>query len=346
VPKIKPQPDAKASPEPKAKPRSKKRAAAASTDEPARSRHPLARRRALTAAVLAVVGLLTLGSRAVWRAVAPSVAARDRYVLHADRVLASAPPEWITADVRRQVVDASGLAGRLSLLDPKFHTTVEHAFTLHPWVASVTRIEKRYPSGVHVDLSYRQPIAVIESPQAGAAELLPIDARGVHLPAGDVPLIRRTYLPRIIGVAGQPPTGQAWDDPRVPGAVELAVRLAGLWEELDLTTIVPSAREKVEVDRNYFTYDLINRAGTRIEWGPAPHAAPPGEDDFDKKLTRLKACIAERAALDLFDWPEKINIRRGIDVTPRQAKKPRTASDPVVAAKPEETSAEPEPVVK
>jgi hypothetical protein len=206
-------------------------------------------------------------------------------------------------------------------------------------VEQVVRIEKRYPPAVLVEVKYRRPVAVIEAPQGETALLLPVDASGIHLPADDVPLIRRTYLPRITGIVGQPPVGRPWDDPRVAGAVELAVRLADVWEALNLTTIVPSALVKVQGDHSYFAYDLVNRGGTRIAWGPAPQAAPPGEDDFGAKLTRLKQCVAQYSGVEYVDWPEAINIRSSqIEITPREAKKRPAGEEPIVAKKPDDTT--------
>jgi hypothetical protein len=332
VAKVKPQAD------PPKRSAAKKPAAAESSEESTASRHPLARRRALAGIALAVVAALALGGSAAWRVVAPMIAGGQRYVLQSDGITISDPPEWIVGDVRRQVIETSGLAGRLSILDPNFVTTIEHAFALHPWVEKVERIEKHYPPAVHVEVKYRRPVAVIEAPQGETALLLPVDAGGIHLPADDVPLIRRTYLPRITGFVGQPPVGRPWDDPRVAGAVELAVRLADVWEALNLTSIVPSALVKVQGDHSYFAYDLVNRGGTRIAWGPAPQAAPPGEDGFGVKLARLKQCVAQYSAVEWVDWPEVINIRSShIEITPREAKK-RSAggADPIVAKKPDD----------
>jgi hypothetical protein len=329
------------------KPQAKKRASKAGSASGASSasRHPLARRRALAAAVLAVVAMLTLGGRAIWLRVGPLVASGDRYMLQADGITISELPEWIVGDVRGQVIESAGLAGRLSILDPNFLSTIENAFALHPWVASVDRIEKSYPPAVHVVLTYRQPIAVVEAPEGEATQLLPVDSQGIHLPAADVPLIRRSYLPRITGIVGQPPLGQQWDDPRVAGAIDLAVRLADEWEALDLANIVPSAWPEVQGDQKYFLYVLVNRGGTLIEWGASPRTEVPGEADFATKLQWLKQCTSQYAALEWPEWPERINIRRGIVVTPRTAKKPpKGEADPVVAEKPDEPAAE--PVVK
>jgi hypothetical protein len=286
----------------------------------------LGRRRGKALAALGVVGLLAWGARTIWQSAAPVVAARERYLVPADRITLTAPPAWIAADVRGQVVHAAGLDRRLSILDPAFPETVKNAFALHPWIASVDRIEKRVPAGVQIDVSYRKPVAVIETPSGETLLLLPVDDRGVHLPADDVPLIRRQYLPRITGIVGQPPVGQRWEDGRVAGAVEIAALLGDVWEALHLQEITPSTRPEVKVvgteEVQYFVYELVARGGTRILWGPAPRARAPGDEAFAVKLQRLNECVKQYGPLDSIDSPGTINVRGGLQVGPRLVRKP------------------------
>lgn len=282
----------------------------------------LARRRGKTLVVLGVVALLAWGTQAAWRQAAPVVASRERYLVAAERVSLTAAPPWISADVRAEIIHSAGLDRRLSILDPAFPETVKNAFALHPWIQSVDRIEKRVPAGVSVEVTYRKPVAVIETPFGDSRQLLPVDVRGVHLPAEDVPLIRRQYLPRITGIVGQPPVGQRWEDRRVAGAVEIAALLGDVWEALHLQEITPSTREEVFETQQYFVYELVARGGTRIQWGPAPQARVPGDDSFAVKLQRLNECVRQYGPLDSIDAPGTINVRGGLQVGPRMVKKP------------------------
>jgi hypothetical protein len=291
-------------------------------DAPPRRR--LSPRRAKAVLAIAVVVLLGWGGHALWRAAAPAVVGRDRYLLAADGIAITPTPEWIAADVRSQVIHNAGLDGRLSILDPGFMKAIENAFALHPWVERVDRIEKRYPPGVDVDVTYRRPVAAIDVPQGAGGMLLPVDAHGIHLPADDVPAIRREHLPRLMGIAGQPPVGQRWDDPRVAGGVELAVLLAEVWEPWHLREIIPSARPEVQVqgNRQYYLYELVTRGGTHIVWGAAPHVGAPGEADFRTKLGRLQQCIKQYGPLDSAKSPGVVNVRGELEVSPRLVKDP------------------------
>jgi hypothetical protein len=268
----------------------------------------------LLLAVAAAGGALV---KSAWRAAAPALARNERFLVAADDFTVNPPPEWCQADVARQVLGASGLAGRLSLLDPSFATAVHDAFALHPWVERVEGIRKAFPPAVHVQLVYRQPVAAIESPGGGGIQLLPVDRYGIHLPARDIPEIRLRYLPRIGNVVGQPVAGQRWDDPRVAGAVELAVGLADVWDALHLMEIIPSALPEIRGNHRFYTYDLASRGGTRIVWGAAPGVQAPDESPLAEKLARLQKCVAQVGPLDTVRSPGSIDVRRELAIQPR-----------------------------
>ncbi len=278
-------------------------------------------------AALVVVLLLGWAMQLVWQQVSPAIIHRDRYLLTADRITTTPLPEWITADVRTEVVHNSALDRRLSVLDDAFVNVVRDAFVLHPWVKSVDRIIKSYPPKVHVELTFRRPVAVVELGGPQGVELIPVDPLGVQLPAADVPEIRKRYLPRIGGIIGRPPVGQQWTDPRVAGAAALADKLSDEWESLHLVDILPSARPEIQDDHRYFVFDLITSGGTRIVWGAAQNADLPGEDSFQAKLGRLRKCANERGPLDSVRGPAVVDVRKELAITPRTVKKtptPRT----------------------
>ncbi|NOY30152.1 MAG: hypothetical protein GXP28_08230 [Planctomycetes bacterium] len=279
---------------------------------------------------LLVVALLGWGMQVVWQRAAPSIIHRDRYLLTAEGIEISTLPSWITADVRMEVVRNSGLDRRLSVLDEAFVSVVEDAFALHPWVESVDKITKSYPPAVFVDLTFRRPVAVVELASAEGVQLIPVDKLGIQLPAENVPDISKRYLPRIGGIVGRPPVGQQWADPRVIGATELAELLADNWESLHLVDILPSARPEIREEHRYFVFHLITRGGTRVVWGAAPSHAPPGEDNFEAKLERLRKCAKQLGPLDSVRGPAVVDVRRELAITPRTVKNttPRTVKNP------------------
>jgi hypothetical protein len=276
---------------------------------------------------LIVVALLGYGMQVVWQQVAPLVINREPYLLSAERITMTPQPEWITSDIRAEVIQNAGLEQRLSILDDAFMNVVKDAFALHPWIKSVEQITKQYPAGVQVNVTFRTPVAAVEMASEAGMLLVPLDNEAVVLPPADVPEIRKRYLPRIQNLVDRPPVGQKWENPRVQGAVDLAVRLTDVWEELHLVDIMPSTRPEILDEHRFFVYDLITRGGTRVVWGAAPGMSPPGEADFAAKLERLRRCVTEHGPLDTVQSPAIVDVRNQLTVTPRTVKKttgPRT----------------------
>jgi hypothetical protein len=276
---------------------------------------------------LVVIAMLGYGMNAVWQYVAPRVKNRELYLLSAERITMTPQPEWITSNIRAEVIQNAGLEQRLSILDDAFMSVVKDAFALHPWIKSVDKITKQYPAGVQIDVTFRTPVAAVEMASEAGMLLVPLDNESVVLPPADVPDIRKRYLPRIQNLVDRPPLGQKWENPRVQGAVDLAVRLTDVWEDLHLVDIMPSTRPEILDEHRFFVYDLITRGGTRVVWGAAPGMSPPGEADFAAKLERLRRCVTEHGPLDTVQSPAIVDVRSQLTVTPRTVKKttgPRT----------------------
>jgi hypothetical protein len=276
---------------------------------------------------LGVVGLLGWAMQAVWQRVEPSIIYREPYQLKAERITMTPQPEWLVADIRAEVIENGGLDKRLSILDESFMSLIQDAFVLHPWISSVEKITKQYPAGVHVEVAFRKPVAVVEMASEEGMLLVPLDEQSVVLPIDDVPEIRKRYMPRIQNIVDRPPVGQKWDNSRVHGAVDLAVRLADTWEELHLVDILPSTRPEILDQHRFYVYDLMTRGGTRIVWGASPGLSPPGEADFATKLDRLRRCVREHGSLDTVQSPAVVDVRNQLTITPRTVKKttgPRT----------------------
>lgn len=283
---------------------------------------------------LAAIAGIGWGLQVAWQYVEPTIINREPYLLTAERITMTPQPEWIGSDIRNEVIRNASLSDRLSILDEAFMNVIQDAFVLHPWIASVDKITKQYPAGVQVDVTFRKPMAVVEMAAEDGMLLVPLDENAVVLPIADVPEIRKRYMPRIQNIVDRPPVGQKWDNPRVTGAVDLAVQLTESWEKLFLVDILPSTRPEILDQHRFYVYDLMTRGGTRVVWGAAPGMSPPGEADFATKLERLKQCVTEHGPLDTVQSPAIVDVRSQLTVTPRTVKKtdgPRTVKkeDPV-----------------
>lgn len=265
-------------------------------------------------AVLMIGGLVlgfTGGAYVLWQNVAERVMNDADYLLTAERIQISSPPEWITTDIRAEVVRDASLDRPISILEAGVVEQVAQAFALHPWVEHVQQVSKHHPARVDVVLSYRRPVAMVEVPGG----LYPVDITGILLPSADFSAEQARDYPRLSGIDTIPvgPVGTYWGDHRVRGGAAIAAQLGDVWIAWGLARIVPSDASATG------TYDLFTRGQTKILWGHAPPAEAAGEATVEEKLAHLADLVAQYGSLDAADV-EQIDLR-----TPRPGVTPHTA---------------------
>jgi hypothetical protein len=243
----------------------------------------------------------------VWRDVRGHVLASSQYVVGPQDVEITPLPPWIHSDIRADAYRTASLDGPLSVLDDRLTERIASAFSLHPWVAKVRRVSKRYPARVQIDLDYRRPVLMVQVP----GNLLPVDPRGVLLPGGDLSAVEKSRFPCLVGVDRRPlgTAGEAWGDARVAGAAAIADALADAWQELKLAQIVPLPPGSSGVAEDSM-YALLTRSGTRIIWGRPPGENTPGEPSAADKVAWLKTYAAQRGTLEGRDGPQQLDLRR------------------------------------
>jgi hypothetical protein len=277
--------------------------------------------------LLAAVGGLGVLLHFAWQRTSPLIAAKPHYRITADGIHVTPPPPWIRSDIKMQVLRDAGLADGISVLDDwdTLARRVKDAFEFHPWVASVERITKRLPPALEVELTYRRPIAAVESRDSSGVTFLPIDERGVRLPESDLTDVERRYLPRISGVAGRPLVGDVWNDARVRSGAKLIAALESDWQELKLVEIMAALRPQSSAAS--YIFEIITTGGTRIIWGAAPgEESSAGEPPFDRKRQRLREYAAQHGKLESIDGPASIDVRSDLVVTPRTARQKQAAT--------------------
>ena len=297
--------------------------------KPSASSPPTARRRFFRLRPRVWAGLLLLaalgyGAHYAWQRTAPSISRHPQYVLTAEAIHITPPPPWIRSDIKAEVLRDAGLTGSISVLDDwnALSRRIKDAFEFHPWVESVERITKRLPSALDVELKYRRPIAAVESADATGLSFLPIDVHAIRLPEADFTDAERRYLPRISGVTGRPLVGDRWNDPRVIGGAKLAAALADVWERLRLVEILCDVHEPAEGGEPRYRFEIVTSGGTRIVWGAAPgDEIAAGESPIDQKRQRLLEYAAQHGRLESIEGPARLDVRSGLVVTPRTARK-------------------------
>jgi len=253
---------------------------------------------------LALLVAVLVGGTLLWRRFQPLVDDDPRYRLAAENIHVTPQPDFIRSDVRGEAVVLGSLDGA-DVRQDDLTVRVAQAFAIHPWVASVHRVGKRFPPRVDVELEYRTPVAMVEV----AGGLLPIDGEAVLLPPADFLQQDVPAYPRVAIGESSPagPEGTAWGDNRVLGAARIAVLLAPRWKELRLFRIAAtSGRGAADLDDTLF--ELTPRRGTRVIWGRAPGHERRGEAQAATKIARLAELIDQYGPLDSVGAPRQIDL--------------------------------------
>lgn len=267
-------------------------------------------RRLLIAACAAALAI----SVPVGRRWLPDLSSQPEYQVSVDRIFMTPPPDWVPEDIVQQVLSRSELGEGMSLLDETLSERIAAAFHTHPWVESVRRVHKSYPARVHVDVTWRTPVAMVE----GVDGYYPVDRHAVLLPPDGFSVEDVDNFPRIIQVASIPlgAIGEAWGDPAVEGAAELAGILVradadGIcwWERLQLQAISVPSRVTLSHDEDELEFILVTKGGSRIFWGRSPLSTHPGELSVSQKLDRLTEYQSAFGGFDDAHGPYEIDIR-------------------------------------
>lgn len=227
-----------------------------------------------------------------WQTWGPVIQGDRRYQITLDSVNVTPQPDWIRCDVKAEVMDANGLVHQ-SALDPQITVTVARAFSVHSWVAQVTRVRKAYPAQIVVDLEYRRPVGmVVVRRDDGQPGVIPVDENGIVLPTEDFenkgtdsPL--QNYLRIDVGDTRHVgPTGTAWGDDRVVGAAHVARLIDTVWQAAGLYRIELAA-ESTGRRADDLMFELVTKDDRRFLWGHSPGNERPGELSPAEKLTLL-----------------------------------------------------------
>lgn len=237
---------------------------------------------------------------------APSLES-DEYLVTAEQIQVTPQPNWIHTNVKTECVRSlTGL--KLSLLDRDLVEKVANVFTLHPWVAGVIRVEKRYPSQVNVELEYRRPVLVVKIEQPGDEGLLFLDQDAVLLPSTDfAPTQARNYL--RIAAAGEAPTsvyGTPWSSDRIAGAAGIADCWGTRWQPLGLYWIVTS-----KTVGGQLIYELHSQDDkVRVIWGQPPGHEGASEPTAEQKIAALEQLVQEQGgSLEKFASEKPLDLR-------------------------------------
>ena len=241
-----------------------------------------------------------------------------QYRLATSQIKITPPPHWVPHDLAEQAVRRAGLPDELSLLDPEVTRRVAAAFELNPWVKGQVRVSTSVPARMHVDLVYREPVAMVRVTQRGKIGLFPIDADGTLLPSADFAPAEIAKYPVIENVSVPPGSaaGTVWKDAGVLGAARLAVELKPFWEQFGFQSILTPTNSDRKLAWDDLSLQLSTRGGSRVIWGRPPGAKHPGELPADKKIERIKFYLRHHGPFDSSTHgPFEYDITRWTDIS-------------------------------
>jgi hypothetical protein len=200
-----------------------------------------------------------------------------------------APPGMSRSEFLDEVQYLGGSPDRLSLLDPALPRRLEDAFSRHPWVEAARVRRVRSYRQVHVELTFRKPVLLVDardSTETDPCELRAVDRHGVLLPrsAGNscLPLLRRDL------VAVNRPEA-VWHDLSVREAAVLGAFLQPHGAE------VPLAQIEIE----WAVAGLVlHHKGRKIVWGKPPGREGTTEAAAEVKWQRLLEVLGDTQLAD------------------------------------------------
>jgi len=198
-----------------------------------------------------VVAMVLLGVQTVGRWARGGLRSHDRYQMPFADIDCSPPPALSRADFLGEVQYLSNLPDHLDLLGDELPRLLQLAFSRHPWVESVQRIEVLPSRQIRVGLVHRTPVLAVL--QAGRKRA--IDGHGILLPAPAVSEDLPVYCSPVSPPLGLP--GIEWGDATLQSAAQTIAYLRGQLQGTRFAQVESAVTGLV----------LTTAAGSRVLWG-------------------------------------------------------------------------------
>lgn len=247
--------------------------------------------------------LFGFGTWLMWKKYDEEVLSHASYRIDPNNISCTDPPEWLERDIRAEAVRLGSLESK-KITDEGLSMQVAIAFEHHVWVKSVERVVPVYPGKLDVQLTYREPVAVVVRPfKSGGQAMIdyyPIDEEAVLLPVEDFSKESVREFPRInVGntrPAGVP--GSGWGDDMVADAAKIAKLLYDEWDIFkDVVYQIQRSSQSTSTSSSG-DFDIRSRprpgapsSGLLVHWGRAPGKEQAGEPSANAKLAKLKELV-------------------------------------------------------
>ncbi len=293
-----------------------------------------------------IVSIATIAATIhLWNQHQSSIMGQEDFVLTADKIRLTQPPDWVDQDLRERTVHELILASSaqsglppeslsvsqsepespLSLLDTHLISRTGNVLQSIGWIESISSISKSR-SGVDVELTYRTPIGLVELnrktvsrwPQNKEEQLVPIDRMGIVLPdkvMNSKPLLRITlFEPQRQDHFGD---WTQWPDERIEESAAIGDFLKDHWQAFGFYRIMSYRLPNQPADAST-PYQLWTdtRQAAKVIWGSPPGKELPGEAAAKTKLELLEKFYTEQGPMNQLS-AVVIDLRSGVVVTNR-----------------------------
>ncbi len=204
------------------------------------------------------------------------------------------PPATLSPhDFLGEVQYLSGAPERINLLARELPLVLTNAFSRHPWVAAVERVEVLPGRKVRVHLVHRTPTLAVM--HGGRRRV--IDGQGVLLPATAASKDLPVYCSPVSAPHGGP--GTEWGDPDLKSAAQTVAFLQGLPELKRLDLVQSTVTGLI----------LTTQGGSSILWGQPADGNPGRMAAAQKKREWLVRYCQTHGDLDKPEGPQPHDLR-------------------------------------
>ncbi len=242
------------------------------------------------------VGLFLLGLVVVGQRTRDAISHLDRYTVPFADIDCQPPGGQERAEFFSEVQYLSSLPDQLHLLDDDLAAKLHEAFSRHPWVQKVERVEIVPPGKVQVFLVYRTPVLNVSLSKQKAPDIYQVDGQGVLLRAGG-PNHELAFFETKNQPAG--PAGTSWEDADVEAAARTAAFLGPYQDQFQVKLIEGGVADLV----------LKGSFAGRVLWGRPPGAEWPGEATAAQKVERLLEFCTAKGKLGSDANPYEYDVR-------------------------------------
>jgi len=240
-----------------------------------------------------VVGLVLAGVLALGSWTRGLLRSQQAFQITLADVDCQPPAEMSRTEFLSEVQDLAGLSAPLSILEEDLPRRLVQAFSRHPWVESVGKVEILPDRQIRVRLTYRTPqLAVIQDSRKRA-----VDGHGILLPA----TAATEGLPVYCGPAPPPrgPPGTAWGDAALTGAAQTMAFVQGQAEGPRFALVESAVTGLI----------LTTPTGARVFWGQPADDESNHHEAAVRKWDRLLRHCRKHGDLDHPEGLKEYDLR-------------------------------------